>query len=197
LGVAAVDQTHVTVLSWTYALPFGKGQSLASGVNPVVNEIIGGWQINAVQTYSSGTPLSFNGGTPLPLFAGVGNRPNRVPGVPIETGRSTFGKNWNPYTDNLFNPGAFTLPAPYTFGNAAAIYASVRNPFYLDEDVSVFKKFSITESTYFQFRAEMFNTLNRVVFGGPNTNVGDPAFGTMVNQTNTPRVIQLALKFIF
>jgi hypothetical protein len=42
----------------------------------------------------------------------------------------------------------------------------------------------------------MFNAFNRVVFGGPNTTVGDPNFGIMQG-TNTPRVIQLAGKIIF
>jgi hypothetical protein len=195
-GISSSDQTHTTTISWTYALPFGKGQTYAAGVNGFVNQIIGGWQINAVQSYWSGTPLSFGGGTALPLFAGIGNRPNRNPGVAIKANISTSGRSWNPYTDRLFNPGAFSLPAPYTFGNAAPIYSSVRNPFYRDEDISIFKNVPIKAGISLQWRTEMFNALNRVSFSGPNTTVGDPNFGIMQG-TNTPRVIQMALKVLW
>jgi len=194
-GLADFDQANVLVISWTYSLPFGRGQVFASHINPVVSQIIGGWQVNAVQRYNDGTPLKFYGGTALPLFASIGNRPNRNAGVPIKADVDTSGGSWNPNTDRLFNPGAFSLPAPYTIGNAASIY-SVRNPFSYNEDISIFKKFPIRESTYLEFRTEMFNAFNRVVFNGPNTTVGDPNFGIMQG-TNTPRVIQLAGKIIF
>lgn len=194
-GLADFDQAHVLAISWTYSLPFGRGQAFASGVPGVVNQVITGWQVNTVQRYQSGTPLKFSGGTALPLFASIGNRPNRVAGVPIKAVVDTSGGSWNPTTDRLFNPGAFSLPAPYTFGNAASIY-SVRNPFSYDEDISIFKNFPIRESMSLQFRTEMFNAFNRVVFSGPDTTVGDPNFGIMQG-TNTPRVIQLAGKIIF
>jgi hypothetical protein len=194
-GLADFDQAHVLVVSWTYSLPVGRGQAFASAVPGVVNQVIGGWQVNAVQRYNSGTPLKFGGGTSLPLFAGIGNRPNRVAGVPIKADISTSGSSWDPSVDRLFNPGAFSLPAPYTFGNAASIYP-VRNPFTYNEDISVFKKFPVRESIYLEVRTEMFNAFNRVVFSGPNTTVGDPNFGIMQG-TNTPRVIQLAGKIIF
>jgi hypothetical protein len=75
---------------------------------------------------------------------------------------------------------------------------SVRGPAFYNEDFSVFKKFYIRESKYLEFRAEFFNLFNRVVFGGPSTNVNSPgSFGLIGSQANEPRVIQLALKFIF
>ena len=197
-AISPYDQTHVTVLSWTYELPFGRGQRFGSNVGPLLNQIISGWQINAVQTYSSGTPLTFTGGTPLPIFNGVGNRPDVVPGQNLLTGISAFGSNWDPTKDRYLNLAAFAQPAPFTFGNASPRYATARHPFYYDEDLSFFKKFPIRERSYLEFRAEMFNICNRVVFGSPNTNTSDPKnFGTMLGISNTPRVIQGALKFIF
>ncbi|HBY58743.1 MAG TPA: hypothetical protein DEH78_02900 [Solibacterales bacterium] len=65
-------------------------------------------------------------------------------------------------------------------------------------DLSLFKVFALTERVRMQFRAEAFNGLNRVRFGGPNTNVnGGAAFGTVTSQSNTPRQVQFGLKVLF
>ena len=45
-------------------------------------------------------------------------------------------------------------------------------------------------------RAEVFNATNTPPLGAPNTTVGSAAFGT-ITSAGDPRVVQLALKFIF
>ena len=105
---------------------------------------------------------------------------------------------FDPATDRYLNIGAFSEPAPFTFGDAPPVLPSVRTPAYYEEDLSVFKNVILHEALSLQFRAEFYNILNRVVFGGPSTNVNDPAsFGIIGSQANTPRVIQFALKLIF
>jgi hypothetical protein len=63
-------------------------------------------------------------------------------------------------------------------------------------DFSIFKNFRVAESKTLEFRAEMFNLLNRVNFGVPNDIIGSPTFGVVQNAL-PPRQIQLALKFLF
>ncbi|MBV9612311.1 MAG: hypothetical protein JO091_07555 [Acidobacteriaceae bacterium] len=48
-----------------------------------------------------------------------------------------------------------------------------------------------------QFRAEVFNVLNRPNFAAPNTSVSSSSFGVVSAQYNKPREIQLALKISF
>jgi len=49
-----------------------------------------------------------------------------------------------------------------------------------------------------QIRVEMFNALNRVVFGSPASNIGNPeTFGRITSQSNSPRNMQIALKVTF
>jgi hypothetical protein len=68
----------------------------------------------------------------------------------------------------------------------------------LNEDFSILKNTRIFEKHQIQFRAEFFNLFNRVVFGGPASNLNAPAtFGRIGGQANTPRNIQLVLKYIF
>ena len=49
------------------------------------------------------------------------------------------------------------------------------------------------------FRAEAFNTLNNVIFGGPTTSFTSSTFGqeATLSQTNTPRNVQVSLRFTF
>ncbi len=193
-AILPIDRTHVFIVSWTYELPFGRGKQVLGDVKPWLNQFVGGWQINAIQTYESGTPVSVTGGGNIPLFGG-GNRPNQVSS---HVRSSVSMSNFNPATDVYLNINAFSQPAPFTFGNAPAQLPNVRTPALYDEDVSLFKKFFLGESRNLEFRAEVFDVFNRVVFGGPSANVNNPStFGVISTQANTPRVIQLAMKFTF
>ncbi len=64
-------------------------------------------------------------------------------------------------------------------------------------DVSILKKFQITEDKYFQFRFESFNFMNHVSFGAPNAQVTSSSFGTITTQANRPRQMQIGLRFVF
>jgi hypothetical protein len=194
-AIDAIDQTHTLVFSWTYELPFGHGKHFLSNSNAVVNGLAGGWQVNSIETYHSGTPISVGGGGNIPLFGG-GNRPNWISSnVRTSVSMSSF----NPNQDVYLNIDAFGQPAPFTFGDAPPYQPYTRTPAYYDEDFSIFKKVYLRhESRYVEFRAESFNLFNRVVFGGPSANINSPGnFGVIGSQANTPRVIQGALKLVF
>jgi hypothetical protein len=106
--------------------------------------------------------------------------------------------SFDPAKDRYLNIDAFSQPAPFTIGNSPRTMPIVRGPALYNEDFSVFKRVSFTESKYLEFRTEIFNLFNRVVFGGPSTDVNSPdSFGLIGSQANTPRIIQLAIKFIF
>ena len=194
-SLAPIDQTHVLVLSWVYELPFGKGKHFLSQMNPVANTILGGWQINSIERYQSGTPISVSGGSNIPLFGG-GNRPNWISS---KVRSSVPMSSFDPAKDLYININAFSEPAPFTFGTAPPVLPNTRVPALYNEDFSVFKKFGLgSETRYLEFRAELFNIFNRVVFGGPAANVNNPnSFGTIGSQANGARVIQFGMKLLF
>ena len=72
----------------------------------------------------------------------------------------------------------------------------MRGPGLTSVDLSVFKNFAITETTRLQFRAECFNLLNHANFTLPENDLNSPAFGQIL-QAAPPRLLQLALKFLF
>ncbi len=63
-------------------------------------------------------------------------------------------------------------------------------------DFSIFKNITIAESKSIQFRGEMFNILNHTNFRLPVSDISSPNFGQIQSDVS-PRVIQLALKFLF
>jgi hypothetical protein len=77
---------------------------------------------------------------------------------------------------------------------------------WINVDFALVKNFPITESKHLQFRAEAFNMFNHMILGVPGTSIG-PSFsngtisygsaGVVSSIANTPRELQLALKFLF
>src|SRR5438128_733646 len=60
------------------------------------------------------------------------------------------------------------------------------------------RRIPIRERLSLEFRTEMFNATNSVVFNGLQTSITSAAFGTVaLTQSNTPRVIQFALRMVF
>jgi len=89
---------------------------------------------------------------------------------------------------------------------------ALRTPGFWNLDTSLTKKFSITESRYFEFRWEMFNALNLQNLGYPNPNFclspgpngevdnvrqAGCSFGRITNIQTDPRAMQFALKLYF
>ncbi|HEU0123050.1 MAG TPA: carboxypeptidase regulatory-like domain-containing protein [Bryobacteraceae bacterium] len=193
-SIVPTDQTHVLVTSWTYDLPFGKGKKFLSSARGVTNVLLGGWALNAIQTYRSGTPLAISGGPALPLFGG-NNRPNWISS---DVRSSVSMGSFDPARDRYLNISAFSQPALFTIGNAPPRMPNVRTPTFLNEDFSIFKNVHFTEAVALQIRGEFYNVMNRVVFSGPSANINNPAtFGVIGGQANTPRLVQLGMKIIF
>lgn len=63
-------------------------------------------------------------------------------------------------------------------------------------DVTVAKRITLSESKYFQFRADVFNLFNKTQFVNPDGNFSNSTFGQVL-QARDPRLLQFALKFYF
>jgi hypothetical protein len=87
------------------------------------------------------------------------------------------------------------LQQPYTYGSEKR--NTLNSDGTKDLDLSVFRTFHVGlgESRYFEFRAESFNLFNRVMFAIPNTALGGTNFGAVTSQQNSPRQLQMGLKF--
>lgn len=73
-----------------------------------------------------------------------------------------------------------------------------RNPSAPNTDESLVKALKFSERNNGQIRVEAFNLTNTWIPSGPNTNVTNPAFGTIPTaQSNISRQVQLAFKLNF
>ncbi len=184
-GLSALQLRNNFTASVIYALPFGKGKRFLNK-GGVVNEVVGGWQLNSIVTSHSGFPLAFTQATNT-SGSGITNRPDLTPGCDLYAGARTVGK-W-------FNTTCFTTPTATQLGNAPRTVGY--GPGRTDVDFSVYKKFRIVEGQNLEFRAEFFNLLNHSQFGTPDQGLGDAAFGTISTTVYNNRQIQFAGKYIF
>lgn len=195
-SVLATDIPQRLVWNWNYELPFGKHRTFGSQMNPWLNALVGGWQVNGILTMQSGFPLGF---TDTGTQAFAGSRP------------SYSGPNPNGYTSGdmssrlggisggagYLNASAFTLPLSFQLGDVPRLTGNLRGPHTRNVDFSMMKMFPIREKLTLQFRAEAFNVANHVVFASPNAVVGNASFGIISSQANAPRNLQLALKLFW
>jgi hypothetical protein len=177
---------HWAVGNYTYDLPFGKGKMLRGSASGWEDKLIGGWQLNGVVTTGSGTPYSV---TFSPNQVGwIGNRANVI-------GYSQATPS-NRSIDQWFNPAAFSIPQPFTYGTSA------RNPLWgpglCTWDSGLFKSFTIRERIRSTFRAEAFNTTNHTSFSNPATNLSIPStVGRITGTSVAALTIQFGLRVDF
>ncbi len=201
-GPATYDVRNIGVISAIYDLPFGKGQPFASGVEGWANRAVSGWSVNSIVTLQDGFPftpqLSYN-----PSNNGDTKNPVRPFLNPDFSGPVILGKpaQW-------FNPNAFIAP-PSTggfYGNLAR--DAFTGPGLATWDFSVLKDTTIRESLRLEFRAELFNLLNRANFNTPNLIVFTPptaanptglsgTAGAITSTSTTARQVQFGLKLLW
>jgi hypothetical protein len=181
-------------ISGSYELPFGKGKMFANNASGFAQQLIGGWQLNGIATVLSGFPLTPQDGSNRSGDGDTRN-PDRPSINPAFNGQVITG-NPNQY----FNPNAFVLSAPGTWGTLGrGVYTG---PGLGTVDLSLFKRIAISERMNLQFRAECFNVQNRANFGTPNAIVFSnglvsPSAGLITSTVTTSRQIQFGLKLMF
>ena len=195
-GNNAFDVRHSANLSVLYELPFHPQ-------NRAVNSALGGWEVGGVFNARTGVPIDVtlsrpdivyqvvssgqyvssplvSGGTVLTVpvinnpFGGAfrsNRRPDVIPGVDpfLHAGDGRY----------FLNPAAFAVPKPGTFGNLGR-YA-LHGPGLSQLDFTVHKRFAIDDKRNIEFRAELYNILNRANFANPPA-VLNNALGTGNNQ---------------
>lgn len=185
------DQTHMVSIAGTYELPFGKGRPFLNK-GGITNVVLGGWQISPILSYATGTPLQVTVAGD-PLGSGASNRPNIVPGVPLQFSYQNVYKGLP-----VLNAAAFKDPGPWAIGDEKRYVSGMRNPFMFNENIAVAKYFPIGEHVKLKLEIEYFNALNRVLFGTPDTNLNDANFGRVINnQANSPRQGQGHITILF
>ncbi|MGB2667960.1 MAG: carboxypeptidase-like regulatory domain-containing protein [Candidatus Acidiferrum sp.] len=192
-GRASFDVRNAGVVQATYDLPYGRTKELSSAWQ---NLLLANWQVSTIVTAQSGLPftpqLSYN-----PSNDGDTRNPVRPSWNPKFSGNVMLGG-----PNEYFNPLAFIQPLPGTHGNVGRNILG--GPSLVETDLSLAKRFAISERVNLQFRAEFFNLFNHTNLNTPNpvvyaaaTGAPSPTAGVITSTATTSRQVQLGLKLLW
>ena len=175
-ALSSFDITHAATIALVYQLPFR-------------NLFVRNTEFRSILRAYTGQPF-----TPILSFdnSNTGNtggtfgsdRPNVISSPALA----------NPGPQEWFNTAAFTIPAPYTFGDAGRNI--LRGPGLFTWDTELARRFLLTERWSMTLEAQAFNVLNRANFDLPQLTVDQPGFGEIFS-AKPPRQLQFALRFAF
>jgi hypothetical protein len=195
---ASTDVRHRVAMNFIAEMPF-------KTTHAVVNAVLGGWQVNGIGVFQTGTPFSVTCTQAYPRcdFNADGTTNDRVnlPSFGTDLGNVDQAR----WLSGVFTAADFTLPALGTFGNEPR--NAFRGPGFKNLDLSLFKNFDVpgargARSARLQIRLEAFNALNWVNLNNPVTSLTSATFGRVTSSRNStqsggPRVAQLGIKYIF
>jgi hypothetical protein len=211
-GVQPFDRKFVDNVFLVYQPPFFQGQ------HGIVGHLLGGWSFAPIFTAGSGLPLELNtvngdgqsfGEADAVNFAADENA--------ILTCANNFGSSrHNGVTGSTVNGvGIGTAGNVNMFANPAAVFACVHDPIlgldsgkggggvlrgmpFWNVDFQVKKSIHINERFSAEVQSIFSNVFNHDQLGDPNLNLGNPAaWGVLSTQINTPRSIEIGVRFRF
>jgi hypothetical protein len=219
-GNSYYNRRQAWVFAGNYDLPFGRGKQFGATMPGWMNEVIGGFQLNANLTLQGGIPFNTNyqlcnqdndiASNDNACFL------NKVPGKSFGISKGKFDPvahrvpylKPSPYVlqspgqaNNSF--GAYARPGADTFGNIGR--DALWGPGFFNVDSTLAKNFTLHENLKMQLVVEAFNVFNHTNYGNPNTCIdcGDNnnagyIQGTFSEQDGTSmRRMQFAARFQF
>jgi hypothetical protein len=194
---ASWDIRHNFTLGFNYELPFGRGKAYGGNLNPVVQTVVGNWQVNGILTLHTGQPYTLRGNGCQGVYNDGGSAcsPDLISGSPDAA--PPGGRTPNEWF-NIANvvPLSAEKPVPVRNGNIGL--QTNTSPPTRSLDFSIFKDFAFTERWRLEFRGEAFNLANTPQFSTPDNNAQNSTFGQVTStQAGSERHIQFSLRLMF
>ncbi len=189
-ALSVFDVPQDLTASYTVQLPFEK---LTGGS---LNRLTSGWELSGISTFAKGEPIQIGENDDNSLsgtFDDTIDEPSYSGSGPLYVNRNPRNSAGQPY----FNPNYFVAEPIGQVGNVMRRFFS--GPGIYNFDMALLKDTKITEGLKVQFRAEAFNVFNHAQFSNPSGNFNNSGAGGFgfVTSARDPRIMQLALKFLF
>ena len=202
------DRRHNFNVNWVYELP-------RATTNRTLGYALNNWQLSGIYRYQTGAPYNIAFSIPsISAYTLTGTQ--TIEGARIAVvGNPGTGTSSDPY--HQFNAAAFTTPKVGSIGMESGRNFLYRSPIN-SWDLSLAKRFAITEKAKLEIRLDAFNALNHTQFDAVNatlnvTSLTDPTptnlpfnaagnlvnrngFGT-INSVRPPRNMQLSAHIQF
>ncbi|HYJ87172.1 MAG TPA: TonB-dependent receptor, partial [Pyrinomonadaceae bacterium] len=203
------DQTQRFVANGIYDLPFGRGKRFLSGANDLVDRLVGGFNVGAIVTWSTGVPFHVASGRST-FNSATANNGAQLTGITFEEFKKNIGLfktpagvffvnpnlldiTINPATGKAtaatLKPGLMSAPAPGTFGDFPI--NSLDGPSFFNFDLAVTKRFRIAESVTFELKGTAINVLNHPNFIYGTVNFDSTSFGRVTTQRGGSRAMNI------
>ena len=207
-ALSDADRPHTFNLTTSYTLPIGRNKLLGRNMPDWLDRFAGGWEVGLLGIKSSGQPLSISSGVLTgpntvafgPLASNIGALAN-YSGTDRTIGKiERFGGGVRYFTPEQLK--LFSVPEAGSIGNAGR--NTFRGPGFFNADMSVVKRFRVSEKRAVTFRAEAYDLFNTVNFIPPSVNLQTPTSFGVISSTPTgasnqsgARILQAALRFDF
>ncbi len=206
-GLSDFNAFHQLNANLVYALPFGKGRTLAGNANPVAQALIGGWHVSGIFRWTSGFPITIDNGFTWSTNWNIeGDAEPNGPAPLASNPKHAFVNGVDIGPDIFAHPAAAEAAFRPEWPGESGVRNNVIGDGMFDIDTGVSKDFSLGEQRRLEFSWQAFNATNSVRYDvrGP---VGDSAqpslsydpsqFGKYLSTLTTPRFMQFALRFMF
>ena len=151
-----------------------------------LHQLFDGWEVSGITSFQSGTPFSvINGGGNTGV--GVVDNAGVINGAGIESypdvvgdprAKAPFGaRNSQSFGPVFGNAAAFVAPQGLTFGDAGRNL--MNNPHVVNFNLTLLKRFKLTEANQLEFHADAFNLFNHTQFRVFDSNLGNRANNTV------------------
>ena len=158
-ALAGYDRTHVAQLGFLYELPFFKSSEGA------LKNILGGWQLNGIGSWYSGTPYSIGGTNNALNCQGCGSVLHQLQRRQARADRQRSGRAPETYYDKSL----FSQPTGLDVnGFGTSKRNQFRRPNVWNVDMSLFKSFQVGRVRP-EIRIEVANVFNHVNWSNPVT----------------------------
>jgi hypothetical protein len=175
------------VISYDWELPIARREGIAG-------KVLNDWAISGITEFQSGFPIRLDTEDDNELIDSIFFLGTEAPSM-----NGKLQKLDPKAPGNLYlNFNQFSDPPLGSFNNGTPRSVCC-GPGIQNWDFSVHKKISLSESKYFQFRAEIFNLFNHTNFANPDGHYSDGLgqFGKISTLSLPEREVQFALKFYF
>ncbi len=187
IGRSDFDHRNVFTAKYMWSFPVLHGGSAP------LRAVLNGWESSGLISARTGDPFTVLDGQDVSL-TGINRDVPNLTGVPVYgtnacAGSTTPCRSWLTF-------GAFSLPATGTFGSVTK--NSFTGPNFVTFDLSLARRFKLSERADLQFRAEYFNVFNHTNFNTPAATLSSAAtFGRITTTAGDPRIGQLSMKLSF
>jgi hypothetical protein len=171
------------VINYVWDLPVRK-------YNGFAGKVLDDWQFSGIIQFQSGFPIRLQTQNDNELINSLFFLGADAPQLSGQLQILNPKKNGGYY----LNPSQFSDPMLGQFSTTPRSICC--GPGENQWDITLSKRIALSESKYFQFRADVFNLFNKTEFVNPDGNFSDTTFG-LVQQARDPRLVQFALKFYF